>query len=232
VVYYFWTWYQLKQPVEFDVTVPTGNFGNIFAGFIAKRMGLPLRKLVLATNENDILARFFQSGVYERGEVRFSNSPAMDIQVASNFERYLYYQLGENATDCAAFMNRFQTEKCASLNQPDGFFDWFTADAVTDHETLQSIQGIWHQFNYLADPHTAVGFHLAQKHRDPTVPMVCLATAHPAKFDDTVDSAIPGVVNQHSSLDALLGLETRKTKITDDPDALKDFIRARCLSGH
>jgi threonine synthase len=163
VVYYFWTWYQLKQPAEFDVTVPTGNFGNIFAGFIAKRMGLPLRKLVLATNENDILARFFQSGVYERGAVRFSNSPAMDIQVASNFERYLFYQLGENATDCAAFMKRFQTEQCASLVEPAGFFDWFTADAVSDTETLESIQGIWREFNYLADPHTAVGFHLAQK---------------------------------------------------------------------
>ena len=228
VVYYFWTWFQLKQPSEFDVTVPTGNFGNIFAGFIAKRMGLPLRKLVLATNENDILARFFQSGVYERGEVRFSNSPAMDIQVASNFERYLFYQLGENATACAAFMNQFQTEQCASLVQPAGFFDWFTADAVTDTETLGSIQGIWREFNYLADPHTAVGFHLAQKHQDPNVPMVCLATAHPAKFDDTVEAAIPGVTNHHPSLDALLGLETRKTAIVSDPEVLKNFIRARC----
>lgn len=191
-------------------------------------MGLPLRKLVLATNENDILARFFQSGVYERGEVRFSNSPAMDIQVASNFERYLFYQLGENPTDCAAFMNQFQTEQCATLAQPAGVFDWFTADAVTDSETLQSIQGIWREFNYLADPHTAVGYHLAQKHQDLAVPMVCLATAHPAKFDDTVETAIPGVTNHHPSLDALQGLETRKTAIVADPEVLKDFIRARC----
>ena len=110
---------------------------------------------------------FFRSGVYERGEVRFSNSPAMDIQVASNFERYLFYQLGENATACAAFMNPLPDGAMRfDLAQPEGFFDWFTADAVTDAETLGSIQGIWREFNYLADPHTAVGFHLAQKHRD------------------------------------------------------------------
>jgi threonine synthase len=125
-------------------------------------------------------------------------------------------------------MKRFQTEQCASLVEPAGFFDWFTADAVSDTETLESIQAIWREFNYLADPHTAVGFHLAQKHQDPKVPMVCLATAHPAKFDDTVETAIPGVNNHHPSLDALLGLETRKTAIVDDPDVLKDFIRARC----
>ena len=156
----------------------------------------------------------------------------MDIQVASNFERYLYYQLDENPVDCAAFMNRFQNEKCATLNRPDGFFDWFTADTVTDAETLDSIQGIWEQFHYLADPHTAVGFRLACKYRETGVPMACLATAHPAKFDETVDLAVPGVANHHPSLEVLLDLETRKTAIADDPDALKAFIRARCLPGH
>lgn len=110
IVYYFSAWYQLGMPQKFNVSVPTGNFGDIFAGYLALRMGLPIERLILATNSNDILARFFNTGQYARGEVQFSESPAMDIQVASNFERYLFYRLGEQGTKVTEFMQTFSRQ--------------------------------------------------------------------------------------------------------------------------
>ena len=228
VVYYFWSWYQLAQPARFDVAVPTGNFGNIFAGFIAKQMGLPIGKLVLATNENDILARFFDTGVYQRGAVHFSQSPAMDIQVASNFERYLYYQFDQDPIQTSAFMQHFSDQQRAEISAPSGIFDWFVADAVSDVETLQAMNYIHQQYGYLADPHTAVGYLLADRFQEPGVPMVALATAHPAKFEAAVTQALPKVVNTHSALAGLDRLETRKTAMVSDPEAIKAFIRASC----
>ncbi|MDA0760077.1 MAG: threonine synthase [Proteobacteria bacterium] len=230
VVYYFWTWYQLGQPKRFDVSVPTGNFGNIFAGFVAKRMGLPLNRLVLATNENDILARFFDSGVYQRGAVHFTQSPAMDIQVASNFERYLFYQFSEDAKATAEFMQGFQANAEAKLKNPTGYFDWFVADAVSDDEALGSIADMYQHYRYLSDPHTAVGCFLANKYRDPDVPMVALATAHPAKFESAVEQALPETANTHPILSALTGLPTRKIPMLRDPEAVKGFIRQHCSS--
>jgi len=227
-VYYFWSWSRLGCPKAFDVTVPTGNFGNIFAGFLAKKMGLPLRKLVLATNQNDILARFFDSGVYQRGPVGFSNSPAMDIQVASNFERYLYYQLGEDSNACRAFMQNFQNDGQAVLVDRSGAFDWFSAGSVSDQQTIECLRSTWTESGYLADPHTAVGLHLASQHVDANIPMVCLATAHPAKFDSAVAQAVPSVSNSHPTLDRLEGQATRKVEIPGDPEALKAFIEAAC----
>ena len=231
-VYYFWSWTRLGCPEQFDVTVPTGNFGNIFAGFLAKKMGLPLRKLILATNQNDILARFFDSGVYQRGTVGFSNSPAMDIQVASNFERYLYYQLDEDSVACRTFMQDFQNQGRGILLDRSGAFDWFSAGSVSDQETIECLRSTWMDSDYLADPHTAVGLHLASRHLDTNIPMVCLATAHPAKFDAAVAEAVPGVTNSHPTLDRLQGQATRKVEIQDDPETLKDFIRAACQNGH
>ena len=195
-------------------------------------MGLPLRKLILATNQNDILARFFDSGVYQRGAVGFSNSPAMDIQVASNFERYLYYQLDEDSVACRTFMQDFQNQGRGILLDRSGAFDWFSAGSVSDQETIECLRSTWMDSDYLADPHTAVGLHLASRHLDSNIPMVCLATAHPAKFDAAVAEAVPGVTNSHPTLDRLQGQATRKVEIQDDPETLKDFIRAACQNGH
>ena len=228
VVYYFWSWYQLRCPTEFDVTVPTGNFGNIFAGYLAKKMGLPLGRLNLATNDNDILARFFKSGVYERGPVHFSLSPAMDIQVASNFERYLYFQLGGDAERVEAFMSAFESNKISTLEGLHGGYDWFQAGAVTDAETVATIEKIFDQFGYLADPHTAVGIAIAEQYQRDDVPMVAVATAHPAKFVEAVEQALPHTPNHHPTLEALAGKETRRYDLDASEASLKTFIEGAC----
>ena len=228
VVYYFWAWYQLRCPAVFDVTVPTGNFGNIFAGYLAKKMGLPLGRLNLATNDNDILARFFRSGVYQRGPVHLSLSPAMDIQVASNFERYLYFQLGGDAEGVKTFMSGFQDSQTSTLEHLHGDFDWFQAGAVTDAETVATIEKVFDQFGYLADPHTAVGIAIAEQYQRDDVPMVAVATAHPAKFVEAVEQALPHTPNHHPTLQALAGKETRRYDLDASEASLKTFIEGAC----
>ena len=228
VVYYFWAWYQLRCPAEFDVTVPTGNFGNIFAGYLAKKMGLPLGRLNLATNDNDILARFFRSGIYERGPVHFSLSPAMDIQVASNFERYLYFQFGGDTERVKTFMSGFQDNQTSTLEHLHGDFDWFQAGAVTDAETVTTIEKVFDQCGYLADPHTAVGIAIAEQYQRDDVPMVAVATAHPAKFVEAVGRALPQTPNHHPTLQALAGKETRRYDLAASEASLKTFIKGAC----
>lgn len=227
VVYFFSAYNQLGAPKTFDVTVPTGNFGNIFAGYIARQMGLPIRRLLLATNENDILARFFNTGVYERGNVNFTHSPAMDIQVASNFERYLFYALEQSGERVRSFMDQFLSTGRVELPfNTKGFDDSFVAGAVSNDMTIDTIRQIQKQHNYIADPHTAVGLTIAKQHRDPDVPMVCLSTAHPAKFDDVMAKALPGVEVSHPILDKLKDLPTRKQTIDNDVDAVKSLIES------
>lgn len=225
IVYFFSAYNQLGAPKQFDVAVPTGNFGNIFAGYMAKRMGLPIRRLVLATNANDILARFFNSGVYERHSVNFTHSPAMDIQVASNFERYLYYALAESGERVKTFMAEFlETGKAELPFNTRSFDEAVVAGAVSNEDTLLTIQETYAQHGYIADPHTAVGLHVAGKHLDPDVPMVCLSTAHPAKFDDVMKAALPDVLVSHPTLDALRDLPTRKQTLAVDVEAIKRLI--------
>lgn len=225
IVYYFSAWYQMGRPARFDVAVPTGNFGNIFAGYMAKNMGLPINRLILATNRNDILCRFFNTGLYRRGEVNYTLSPAMDIQVASNFERYLFYQLGENPEKVNAFMEAFGRDGEARLDFNTASFDaGFVAGAADDEETVQTIRSIHESEDYLVDPHTAVGICVAKRFRDPQTPLLCLATAHPAKFEKAMQRALPGVRISHPSLDALTGLPTRKTLLEADVQVVKQFI--------
>ncbi len=228
IVYYFSCWYQLDEPARFDVCVPTGNFGNIFAAFVARRMGLPIRQLILATNDNDILSVFFNTGVYQRGAVHFSHSPAMDIQVASNFERYLYFLLGESSEKVREFMDTFAREEKVTLYKNTREVDpVFKAGAVSDNETVACIKRTWESYGYLVDPHTAVGLHVATTQLDSEVPMVCMATAHPAKFPEVYQQATPDLTVSHSSLDKLKGLPTRKDNIAADIDQLKAYIRSK-----
>lgn len=227
VVYYFWAWYQMGQPKVFDAAVPTGNFGDIFAGYIARRMGLPIGHLVLATNENDILCRFFNTGVYRRGEVHFTYSPAMDIQVASNFERYLFYQLGEDAARVNDFMQAFQANGEAVLNFNTARFDEsFMAGSANNDETLATMRDIYEADDYIVDPHTAVGITVGLRLRREDVPLLCLATAHPAKFEEAMHKALPGIKVTHPSLEALAGLPVRKKVLPANVEAIKQFIEA------
>ncbi|MFK7916387.1 MAG: threonine synthase [Pseudomonadales bacterium] len=225
VVYYGYASlrYGAEQPVSF--CVPTGNFGNVFAGYVARRMGFPIAQLILATNENDILARFFQSGVYARGDVHFTVTPAMDIQVASNFERYLYYYLNEDAAALRQFMADFSATGTARLPAaPDD--PAIVGTAVNAADTLDAIARVHARFGYVADPHTAVGL-AAASNVQVDGPLICVATAHPAKFPESVDEALQAPLARHERLEALRGLPSHSDELAPEVDALKAYVAER-----
>ncbi|SHI43984.1 L-threonine synthase [Malonomonas rubra DSM 5091] len=195
VVYYFYAWFQVNKETgckEIEVSVPTGNFGDIFAGYVAKEMGVPIKRLILATNANSILSRFVNDGDYSAAEVHQSLSPSMDIQVASNFERYLFYLYGKDSEAVCKAMDDFK--KSGILNFTDEQLQQvqstFTASAVNDEETIEAIAKFHKETGYTLDPHTAVGVEAGCRTRDKNLPLVCLSTAHPAKFGSAVKSAI------------------------------------------
>jgi len=205
IIYYFYAYFQVKKQlnkdVKLDFSVPTGNFGDIIAGFYAKKMGLPIDHLIVATNANDILHRFFVKGEYHRAqEVTPTCTPSMDIQVASNFERYLYYLSGEDSSQVLKWMNDFKasgklTISGATLAQAQSDF----LSSSIQHEGIEStIQSFYHKHHYLMDPHTAVGVAAAHEHRESTRAghaVVCLSTAHPAKFGEIVNKCTGGEVD-------------------------------------
>ena len=191
-VYYFYAYFQVakeKDIKSINFSVPTGNFGDIFAGYLAKRMGLPVGKLIVATNENNILERFIKDGVYEPGEFRSTYSPSMDIQVASNFERYLYYLLGENPAEVSAVMDQFKSEGKIVVNeaQLSQVQADFAAHGVVGEECLQTIRKYYGETNYLLDPHTSCGVAAYENCNEPNEVFVTLSTAHPAKFNESIE---------------------------------------------
>ena len=192
VVYYFTAAIALGSPDrKVSFTVPTGNFGDIFAGYVAKKMGLPIDRLVIATNENDILARTLKTGRYEMRGVSATTSPSMDIQISSNFERLLFEAYDRDDSAIRAAME--------SLRQSGGFEikpdalkairKEFRAGRASEKQVASTIRDTLAETGYLLDPHTAVGVFVAQKFEKPSSPMVTLATAHPAKFPAAVKSA-------------------------------------------
>jgi len=190
VVYYFSSAVSLGAPHrEISFTVPTGNFGDIFAGYIAKQMGLPIKDLVVATNQNDILHRTLETGAYTKEGVTPSISPSMDIQVSSNFERALFYAYDQDGTAVASQMDDL---KQGGFQISQGAYqmlkDTFKSGRASEEETSAAIKLYHAQHGELLCPHTAVGTHVAESHLG-TIPMVTLATAHPAKFPDAVAAA-------------------------------------------
>lgn len=214
-----------EQPVSFSV--PTGNFGDIFAGWLAARMGLPVDRLILATNENDILSVFFNEGVYRRGDVHQTLSPSMDIQVASNFERFLYYHCDESPKALREMMAAFAAT--GELHVAGELDSLIRARAVHSDETLATIQRYWQQHGYLLDPHTAVGVAAGEALRG-EAPLICLATAHPAKFPEAVREAVGADVAHHPAVDALQGLPTRSMELPADVQAVKAYIQQEAAS--
>ena len=193
VVYYFTAAVALGSPHrKVAFTVPTGNFGDVYAGYVASKMGLPIDRLVVATNVNDILVRTLTTGVYETRDVMPTASPSMDIQVSSNFERLLFETCGRNASTVRALMgslaqSRRFTVPADALKQMRTLF---MADKADEQESAATIRAWMKEAGYCADPHTAVALAVAEKEtRDPSVPMVVLSTAHPAKFPDAVAAA-------------------------------------------
>jgi threonine synthase len=233
IVYYFYAAFRVMERTSapaVQFAVPTGNFGDILAGWYAKRMGLPVRRLVLATNENDILARFFHTGVYSRGAVVPTVNPSMDIQVASNFERWLYYKLSRDPAATAAKMAEFAANGTMSIPKlPAGGVSLDIAAGTSDtRRTLATIKKYWEKHHVLLDPHTAAGVFVAEQYNEVEEPTICLATAHPAKFPAAIDQATgtPGLA-RHPVLDALSALPTRCAVLPADPSAVRDFIAAR-----
>ncbi|MBL7011944.1 MAG: threonine synthase [Kiritimatiellales bacterium] len=222
-VYYFYSYFRVQERTgasEVQFSVPTGNFGDIMAGYIAAKIGLPVKKLILATNENNILSRFFNTGEYSLGEVVPTLSPSMDIQVASNFERYLYYRSGCDAEKLTEMMKHFG--ETGSL-RVDGSDDLFAAGEGNTAETLATIRKVHDKCDYTLDPHTAVGVAVAEKFQCSETPTICLATAHPAKFTDAIEQAL-GEAAHHPVLDKLSDAETRCDTIANDEAAIRDYL--------
>ena len=227
VVYYFTAATSLGAPLrEISFTVPTGNFGDIFAGYIAKRMGLPIADLVVATNQNDILHRCLSGQGYHKGGVTPSISPSMDIQVSSNFERALFDAYDRDAGAVAQLMDELgQGGFDVSQGAMQALQDIYRSGRVSEEETTATIADRRRTTGELLCPHSAVGVKVADDLRDPATPMVTLATAHPAKFPDAVEAATgirPGLPPRMADL---FDREERFTRLPNDLDALKAHIK-------
>ncbi|APO73868.1 threonine synthase [Rhizobium etli 8C-3] len=227
IVYYFTTAIALGGPDrKVSFTVPTGNFGDIFAGYAAKRMGLPIGKLVIATNENDILARTMKTGRYDMKEVKATTSPSMDIQISSNFERLLFEAYDRDASKVRHAMD--------SLKQSNGFEiapealaaikKDFRAGRASEKQVAQTIKNTYAATGYLLDPHSAIGAFVAAKHDKPNTPMVTLATAHPAKFPAAVKSASGIDPTLPTWLAGLMLKEERFQVVDPELKAVEGFI--------
>jgi threonine synthase len=221
-----------EKDSSMDFSIPTGNFGDIFAGYIAKKM-LPagtIRQLNLATNSNDILTRFVNSGDYSLSEVKMTSSPSMDIQAASNFERYLYYLLDKDSTRTAELMEAFAKNGALDLSDyQEQIRRDFAAVSVPEEEVLETISDFYKNHGYILDPHTAVGVSAAEKNKTASVPMVCLATAHPAKFSEVVNEATGTLPPITDTLAEILKADSRcKVMVAKDND-IRAYIAAHAL---
>ncbi|MGW8312363.1 MAG: threonine synthase [Desulfuromonadales bacterium] len=235
VVYYFYAWGQVRKSTGADkvyFSVPTGNFGDIFAGYIARRMGLPIERLVLATNANNILARFVNDGDYTVDSVRPTFSPSMDIQNASNLERYLFYLFAENSSRLADAMRQFaESGKLTfSKQQVATIGEIFLAKSVDNEQTLSTIRDFYEHTGYVLDPHTATAVNAGKVLAGGNYPVICLATAHPAKFPDAVNQAIGKNPERPASLNGLEERERRCELIEASTEEVKSFLAKHALT--
>ncbi len=236
VVYYVYAALKLRKGGASKVhfSVPTGNFGDIFAGYVAKRLIQPvIGRLILATNENNILTRFVMDGVYERGKVVSTISPSMDIQIASNFERYLYYLYGEEPARVVQAMKEFEqtgrirfSQEEKKLAQRD-----FISASIDQEETLATIARLYRQSGYMVDPHTAVG--VAACHRLGNElgdgPVVCLATAHPCKFPEAVKRATGKEPERPGKMKGLEDMPQRLEILPASVSRVKKYVEENAL---
>ena len=234
VVYYFYAWFRVNEETgaeQIDVSVPTGNFGDIFAGYIAKRMGLPINRLILATNSNNILSRCINSGDYSIAAVHHSVAPSMDIQMASNFERYLYYLLDCDSEKLVRAMELFKQNGQLDFTeaQKQQLKTDFSSASIDDSETLATIRSFHKQTGYVLDPHTAIGVAVGKKLGDPRHPLVCLATAHPAKFGDVVQQATGLDAELPPSLAKLVSSERKFITLSADKEVIKNYISSNSI---
>ena len=228
VVYYFSAAVSLGAPHRaVSFTVPTGNFGDIFAGYIARKMGLPIEKLIIATNQNDILHRAIGTGDYVTDGVKPSISPSMDIQVSSNFERALFDAYGRDGAAVTALMAEL---KAGGFHISQGAMQMlrntFASGRCSEDETRATIARLYAQTGEILCPHSAVGVHVAESHLGPT-PMITLATAHPAKFPDAVQAAIGVRPALPTRMADLFERDERVTRVPNDLGSLQKLILER-----
>ncbi|MGE5319894.1 MAG: hypothetical protein ACM3KD_06930 [Hyphomicrobiaceae bacterium] len=224
---YFAATHDNGQKVSFSV--PSGNFGNVYAGHIARQMGLPIDKLIVATNENDVLDEFFKTGVYRpRPETKHTSSPSMDISKASNFERFVFDLAGRDAG---------KIRQLWSAVESGGSFD-LTADGLLAHvanfgmvsgssnhaNRIDTIRTVYEVYGTMIDPHTADGLKVGLEYREPGVPLICMETAQPAKFDDAIREALGVEPVRPSELAELEAQPQRKHVLDADVNAVKQFI--------
>ncbi|SEK88862.1 threonine synthase [Roseivivax marinus] len=230
VVYYVTSAVALGAPDrKVNFTVPTGNFGDVFAGYIAKRMGVPIDRLVVATNQNDILHRTLATGTHTLDRVQPSISPSMDIQVSSNFERALFDAYGRDGNAVAQLMDELKTNGTYHVSQGalEALRDHFASGRASEDETSATIARLWRETGELLCPHSAVGVHVACETRDRSEPMVTLATAHPAKFPDAVEAATGIRPPLPERMADLFERDERITRVPNELDALETLIEER-----
>ena len=232
IVYYFYAAFAVGGPERaVSFSVPTGNFGDIYAGYLAHRMGLPIGNLVIATNRNDVLHRMLTTGTYERQAIEASLSPSMDISVSSNFERLLFDLYDRDADQVAQLMGDFAkghiTLSDEALSKAQALF---SSARINDEETCEEIRFIWERTGQLIDPHTAIGTRAARLCADKADgPMVTLATAHPAKFPAAVAKAETGQVPVlPSHLEDLFEKEEHFQVLDNDLEAIHAFMATQC----
>ena len=224
-VYYFYSYFRLdKENISFSV--PTGNFGDVFAGYLAKQMGLPINKLIVATNENDILHRAISKGDYVSKEVKETLSPSMDIQLASNFERLIYYVNNSDSSKTAEIMkkvkqNSYQIEK----NNLDIIQKDFLSESCNEQETLDIIKKNYEENNIILDPHTAVG--VGAVHKLSIHDCVVLSTAHPCKFPDAIKNAINKHEKLPDELQHVLNKDENFQILDNNVGKIKEFIKKK-----
>lgn len=240
MVYYFYAYFEITDDnlnMKINFSVPTGNFGNILAGFYAKKMGLPINKLLIATNNNDILYRIMDTGIYEKQEFQETLSPAMDITISSNFERLLWYLVYEKDNNMESTSERVKEymkllETSGKFNLEDRYLkimkDYFISEKTLDIEIMRTIRVIYKELNYLIDPHTAVGINGYLKSVDMYKNWtICIATAHASKFSETIKSLGIGDWFISNKLRSLCENKERFISLLADKDEIKGYIKEK-----
>ncbi len=233
IVYYFYASLNLGGPDRsMAFSVPTGNFGDIFAGYLAKKMGLPINQLIVATNQNDILHRVMSQNKYEKHPLAHTLSPSMDIVVSSNFERLLFDVYDRNGATLADLMSKLNSEPVElEADRMAKVRELFDSHAVNDDVTCATIADVYQETGYLLDPHTAIGVKAAREcRRDSMIPMITLGTAHPVKFADAVEKAGLNTPELPHHLQDLFEREERYEVMPNELKALQDFVASKVFS--
>lgn len=243
VVYYFWAWLRVTDAVEpefrpgFEVsfTVPSGNFGNILSGFFAKGMGVPIRRLVLAANENNVLDEFFRTGVYRprsAADTHATSSPSMDISKASNLERFIFDLVGRDATGVVDAWKALDEQGFFDLSTEQPRFEsefGIVSGTSTHADRLATIRAVHEESGRVIDPHTADGVKVAREFAEQDVPMLVLETARPEKFAETITEAIGITLELSPELREMMDAPQQVTEMPDDEQALRDYVAEHAL---